>query len=169
VIFTNDNGGERLSDNGPLFHHKATVWEGGIRVPCIIRWPGRLPAGKVTAQPAISMDLTATVLAACGTRPPKGRKLDGVNLLPLLSSDKVVERTFFWRITRPDRRQKAVRHGNWKYVLDGGIEQLFDLAADMGERKDLAYRHPEEVKDLKRRLAEWEKEMAREKPMFQVK
>jgi arylsulfatase A-like enzyme len=169
VIFTNDNGGERLSDNGPFFHHKTTLWEGGIRVPCLLRWPGRLPAGKVSRQPAISMDLTATVLAACSVRPPAGRKLDGIDLLPLLGGDRLRERTFFWRIGRPDRQQRAVRHGDWKYVRDGGMELLFNLAADPGERKDLAYRHPATVGQLRARLAAWEKEMAAEKPMFRVR
>ena len=69
VIFVNDNGGERLSDNSPFFHGKYTLWEGGIRVPCLIRWPGRIPAGAVSNQAAIVMDLTASILAACGGRP----------------------------------------------------------------------------------------------------
>jgi arylsulfatase A-like enzyme len=170
VIFTNDNGGERLSDNGPLFHHKGTVWEGGIRVPCVLRFPGRLPAGKVSEQPGISMDLTATVLAACGVSPPAERKLDGMDLLPILSGKApAAQRTFFWRIDRRERAQRAVRHGNWKYVRDGGIEQLFDLAADVGERKDLAYQHPETLADLRKRYAAWEAEMAEAKPPFSVK
>jgi arylsulfatase A-like enzyme len=169
VIFTNDNGGERLSDNGPLFHHKATVWEGGVRVPCILRWPGHVPAEKVSAQPGISMDLTATAMAACKVSPPRGRPLDGIDLLTVLQGDRVVERTFFWRINRPERRQWAVRQGDWKYVRDGGIEMLFDLGADPGERKDLAYHHPDRVKQLRDKLAGWEKEMAKHKPAHVVK
>jgi arylsulfatase A-like enzyme len=170
VVFTNDNGGERLSDNGPLFHHKATLWEGGIRVPCVLRWPGHLPAGRVSDQAAIMMDLTATALAACRVAPPRGRVLDGLDLLPLLSGRAPpAERTLFWRIDRKDRQQKAVRRGAWKYVRDGGIELLFDLGQDPGERKDLAYRHPEEVVALRRLLAGWEAEMARAKPAFVVK
>lgn len=170
VIFTDDNGGERLSDNGPLFHHKATLWEGGIRVPCILRWPGTIPAGAVSNQPAITMDLTATILAACEVKPPEGRALDGVNLLPVLTgkADMPV-RAFFWRIDRADRKQKAVRMGNWKYVRDGAIEMLFDLSRDVGERKDLGYQNPEKLADLRKLLADWEAEMAREKPAFQVK
>jgi arylsulfatase A-like enzyme len=169
VIFTNDNGGERLSDNGPLFHHKATLWEGGIRVPCILRWPGHLPAGKVSEQPAISMDLTATLVAACGATLPAGRTLDGIDLLPSLTGDRIVPRTFFWRIERADRKQRAVRQGNWKYVRDSGIELLFDLAADPGERKTLAYHHPEVVQNLRQKLAAWEKEMDEAKPAFRVR
>jgi arylsulfatase A-like enzyme len=70
VIFTNDNGGEWLSDSGPLFHHKGSVWEGGIRVPAIIRWPGHIPAGGVSAQVGLTMDLTASILAATGANLP---------------------------------------------------------------------------------------------------
>jgi arylsulfatase A-like enzyme len=170
VIFTNDNGGERLSDNGPFFHHKATLWEGGIRVPCVLRWPGHLPQGKVSEVPAITMDLTATVLAACGVSPPRGRTLDGVDLLPLLTGKAPAgERSFCWRIDRKDRQQKAVRKGRWKYVRDGAIDLLFDLENDPGERKDLSYQHPDKVVERKRLLTQWEEEMARAKPAFIVK
>jgi arylsulfatase A-like enzyme len=170
VIFTNDNGGERLSDNGPFFHHKATVWEGGIRVPCIVRWPGKLPAGKISAQPGIMMDLTTTALAACRVSPPKDRVLDGIDLVPILSGKSpTMERTFYWRIDRADRKQKAVRKGQWKYVRDGSIELLFDLEKDPGERKSLAYQQPEKLAELKRSLAEWETAMAKAKPAFIVK
>ncbi len=169
VVFTNDNGGERLSDNGPLFHHKATLWEGGIRVPCILRWKDHVPVGKVSKQAGISMDLTATVLAACGVKPPAGRKLDGIDLMPYLQGERTIDRTFFWRITRPDRNQRAVRQGQWKYVRDSGYELHFDLSADPGERKTLAYHKPDKVAELRQKLAEWEKEMAKEKPAFVVK
>ncbi len=169
IVFTNDNGGERLSDNRPFFHRKATLWEGGIRVPCILRWPGQVPANKVSPVPALTMDLTATVLAACGAAPPRGRKLDGINLLPIFKGAKAAERAFFWRIDRPDRKQKAVRQGPWKFLRDGGIELLYDLSRDPGERTDVAHLHPEKVEELRKKLAAWEKEMAAEKPMFLVK
>jgi arylsulfatase A-like enzyme len=147
-----------------------TVWEGGIRVPCVMRWPARLPAGKATRQPAITMDLTATILAATGTQPPADRKLDGINLLPLLEQDQpVIERTFCWRVERTARHQKAIRHGQWKFVQDDMVEMLFDLENDVSERHDLFYRKPEIVRDLKRRLAAWEADVASSKPAFVVK
>src|SRR5439155_8100137 len=116
-----DNGGEvRLANNRPLFHHKTTCWEGGIRVPCIVRWPGRLPAGVDQHQVGISMDLAATILAACGAQPPSGRVLDGIDLMPAWTGQQApVERTLCWRVDRVDRKQHAIRHGKWKLVVDG--------------------------------------------------
>ncbi|MGC3967553.1 MAG: sulfatase-like hydrolase/transferase [Pirellulales bacterium] len=164
-LFSSDNGGERLSDNRPLFNHKQSLWEGGIRVPCLARWPVGLPKGKVVRQPAITMDLTATIAAACGAMPSAETPFDGIDLLPILRGDaSEVERTFFWRVARSDRYQKAIRHGNWKYVLDGQLPLLFDLSNDVGERQDLGYRRPDVLKDLQRRLAEWEADLAKNPP-----
>jgi arylsulfatase A-like enzyme len=161
VVFSSDNGGERYSRNAPLFHHKATVWEGGIRVPCVMRWPAKLPKGKVTSQMAITMDLHATFLAAAAAKSPPEKPLDGINLVPLLLSDaNPLERTFFWRIDRSNRKQRAVREGQWKYLNDGNtMDLLFDLAADIGERTNLNFRHPEITARLKQKLAAWEAEM----------
>jgi arylsulfatase A-like enzyme len=157
-LFSSDNGGERLSDNRPLFNHKQSLWEGGIRVPCLMRWPAGLPKDQVTRQPAITMDLTATILSACGASP--ARPLDGVDLLPVLRGEQaMIERTFFWRVARSDRFQKACRRGKWKYVLDGQLPMLFDLEADVGERVDLGYRHPDKLRELAALHAAWEQEM----------
>jgi arylsulfatase A-like enzyme len=170
VIFSSDNGGYQLSDNSPLFHHKTTLWEGGVRVPCLMRWPARLKQGKDIDQPAITMDLSATILAAAGATPPAGRKLDGINLLPILTGQqKQIERTFFWRIDRTARKQKAVRHGPWKYMRDGMLEMLFDLEKDISERRNLAYQHPDIVARLRQMLADWEAEMAKEPTTFVVR
>lgn len=170
VIFTDDNGGDRLSRNAPLFHRKATLWEGGIRVPCLLRWPGQIPAGQVSSQASITMDLTTTILAATSTKPPPRRMLDGMNLLPILKGGKPeVERTLFWRISRDERKQKAVRKGNWKYIRDGDRELLFDLKTDVGERQELYYQHQEVASELRVLLEQWEKEMDRTPPLFSVK
>jgi arylsulfatase A-like enzyme len=169
-VFTDDNGGERLSEVSPLFHHKGTLWEGGIRVPCLVRWPGHIPAGTVSARPAITMDLTATILAATGASLPAGRAPDGVDLLPALRGEgPSAGRTLFWRIERPDRSQRAARQGKWKYVRDGGIEGLFDLEQDPGERRDLGYRFPQVLAAMRGQVARWEAEMARTTPPFVVK
>ena len=157
VIFTNDNGGEWLSRNAPLYHRKATLWEGGIRVPLILRWPGELPRGKTSAQVAITMDVTASILAATGTHAPEGYRPDGIDILPILRGEAPIrERQLFWRIVNPNRRQRAVRSGQWKLLVDAGLYLLFDVGSDPGERTDLAAQHPDIVFALKHRLAAWE-------------
>lgn len=170
VLFTNDNGGERLSINRPFAHRKATLWEGGIRVPGIAHWPGVLPAGRTSGQPCISMDLSATVLAAAGVAGPYSPPLDGEDLLPILTGKAPPrERTFFWRIDREDRKQKAVRQGDWKWLRDGSIELLFNLAEDPGERHDVGYRYPEKLAALRQRMADWEEELKKDPPPKVIK
>jgi arylsulfatase A-like enzyme len=161
VVLSADNGGERWSSNAPLFHHKATLWEGGIRVPCLMRWPDRLPRGRVTAQMGITMDLHATFLAAAGVAPPRDQPPDGIDLIPLLTAGGAPrERTFFWRMDRSNRKQRAIRQGRWKYLNDGNtMDLLFDLAADAGERVNLGYQQPAVLARLKSALAAWEAEM----------
>lgn len=161
IAFSSDNGGERWASNLPFFHHKATLWEGGIRVPCLISWPRVLPRGVVSAQPGITMDLTATFLKAAGGALPVEEPFDGIDLMPHLLGEKpTAERTFYWRMDRSNRKARAIRHGRWKYVDDGGsMDLLFDLDEDPGERVNLHYRHPEIVADLKGRLRTWEQEM----------
>ena len=160
VIFTNDNGGEWLSRNAPLYHRKGTLWEGGIRVPLIMRWPGVLPTGQTSAQAAITMDLTRTILAATNTALPSGYRPDGVNLLPMLSGQSApTDRLLFWRIVRTERQQKAVRSGRWKLLVDGGQYLLFDLGGDPGERHDVAAQHTDLIREMKAQLAAWEKDV----------
>lgn len=163
VIFVNDNGGERLSDNSPFFHSKYSLWEGGIRVPCIVRQPGLIPAGTTSAQPVITMDLTASILATAGVNPPLGVPLDGEDMLPILAGKKPVrERTFCWRLKRPEELvgQWAVRRGKWKYILDREMELLFDLEADPGERRTLAFQHPDLVQELRKAAISWQFDLA---------
>jgi arylsulfatase A-like enzyme len=157
VIFTNDNGGEWLSRNAPLRNRKHTLWEGGIRVPLIIRWPGHLPANKTSAQVAITMDLTASILAATRSAVPTTHKLDGIDLFPGVSGrSQIIERQLFWRTARP-HQQRAVRSGRWKLVQDGINFYLFDVVVDPGETNDLTAAHPERVRQLSAAIDEWEK------------
>ncbi len=159
VVFTNDNGGEWLSRNAPLFHRKQTVWEGGIRVPAIMRWPGRIPADRTTPQVGITMDLTATILAATNTPVPEEANLDGIDLIPLIQeSGEQVERTLFWRVGG-FWRQRAVRRGDWKLLVDGTALMLFDLSRDLGERMDLARSQTNLVADLRGLIRDWEDEV----------
>lgn len=169
-VLSSDNGGERYSDNSPLFHHKSTLWEGGIRVPCLMRWPARLPQGEVTSQVGITMDLSATFATAAGAKPAADRPFDGLNLLAVLTGEqKEQPRTLCWRIDRASRQQKAVRHGPWKYIQDSNVEMLFNLADDISERRDVSFQNPAVFADLKSRLAAWEAEMAKERTEFLVK
>ena len=171
VIFTNDNGGEWLSRNAPLTNRKNTLWEGGIRVPLILRWPGVLPANKVSPQVAITMDLTATILGVSSTSVPVTHKLEGINLLPRLTGQApIVERELFWRGKRP-ALLRAVRSGAWKLVQNGINFYLFDVVQDPGERHDLTALHPALVHRLSARIDAWEKdvdapnrELIRERP-----
>jgi arylsulfatase A-like enzyme len=160
VIYTQDNGGEWLSRNAPLFHRKQSVWEGGIRVPAILRWPGRIPAGRTSDQVGIVMDLTATILAATRSPVPPEARLEGINLLPLLQAGAArVERTLYFRYTLPARRQRAVRQGDWKLMLDGANPMLFNLAADLGERNDLASQRQDIVRRMFPLIAQWEQDV----------
>jgi arylsulfatase A-like enzyme len=158
VIVTNDNGGEWLSRNTPLFHHKGTVWEGGIRVPAILRWPGHIPAGKVSGQVGITMDLTATILGVTGTPIPVEARLDGINLMPVLEGRvPEIERTLFWRVTGA-RPQQAVRSGDWKLLFDGRA-MLFNVRTDLGERTNLIGERSDIARRLRPLLAAWQQEV----------
>jgi arylsulfatase A-like enzyme len=159
VIFTNDNGGEWLSRNAPLFHHKGSVWEGGIRVPTIVRWPGRIRAGRVSGQVGITMDLTASILAATGTPIPSEARLEGINLFPVLEGrTPEIERTLFWRVVL-GRSQQAVRSGEWKLIMDNGRPLLFNLRTDVGERNNLIGQRSDIARRLRPLLAAWQEEV----------
>ncbi len=159
VIFTNDNGGEWLSRNTPLFQNKGTVWEGGIRVPAVIRWPGRIPAGRVSGQVGITMDLTASILAATGTPVPAEVRLDGIDLLPVLEGRvPEIERTLFWRVIGPSP-QRAVRSGDWKLLFDGPRPMLFNVRTDLGERNNMIGQRPDIARRLRSLLAAWQSDV----------
>ena len=156
VIFTSDNGGERYSHNWPFSFKKLDLWEGGIRVPAIVRWPGLIPASRTTEQAATTMDWTSTILAVAGTKPDPAYALDGVDLMPVCKGTRTVyDRTLFWRT----RRQEAARIGNWKYLKEPGGEHLFDLSVDLGEKVDLRAKQPEVFKKVKDQFVAWNKGM----------
>ena len=152
VIFTYDHGGRHLVDSSPLFHGFGTLWEGGIRVPLIIRWPNQANSGVTISTPTIAMDLTATMLDVA-LQNSAINNLDGISLLDKRTDLKPAEeRKFFWR----RGKMKAVRQGSWKYVIDGNSQLLFNLDADIGERKNLFAQHPIIVNRLRDALAAWE-------------
>lgn len=152
VVFTSDNGGERFSDTWPLVGKKMDLLEGGIRVPYIARWPAHLPAGRTSAQLAITMDWVPTFLAAAGVAPHPDYPPDGIDLL-----GKPVERSLYWRMKF--REQKAMRSGNWKYLSIEGDEFLLDLSRDSRERANYKNRNPEKFRELRERYHAWEASM----------
>jgi arylsulfatase A-like enzyme len=153
VIFTSDNGGERFSYNWPFRGQKFSLWEGGIRVPAIVRWPGVVPVGVTTQQVAITMDWTSTMLAAGSAKPDPAYSLDGQDLLPvILGSKATYERTLFWRTSIQD----AVLKGRWKYVRDGKNEYLFDLSIDEREQANYRELNPTMFQQLQNEFKRWD-------------
>jgi arylsulfatase A-like enzyme len=157
------------SNNAPLRGSKRTTLEGGVRVPFVMHWKGKLPAGKVYEQPVIQLDILPTALAAAGAEGPL-EELDGVNLLPYLRGEKSSSphETLYWRFGA----QMAIRHGDWKLVrYDTAVEtdqtspgargsavsplKLYNLANDIGESRDLSEKNPEKVKELQSLYAQW--------------
>jgi len=155
VIFTSDNGGERYSFNWPFSFQKMNLWEGGIRVPAIVRWPGIVPAGKVTSQAAATMDWTATIVALAGGKPHPDYPFEGENLLPVLTGAPPHDRTLFWRI----RVQSAARMGKWKYLKEANAEHLFDLSVDPGEKAELRTKYPEVFSKIRAEYEKWNAQM----------
>lgn len=157
VIFTNDNGGERYSDSGGLTNGKATVWEGGIRVPAFVRWPGKIKQGSSTEQIAITMDWTVTLLSVAGAKPHADFPVDGMDLMPVMTGkSKIIPRVLFWRLTQR-KNEKAVRMGEWKYLIDATGEYLFNVANDPFEKTNLKDVNPEVYNSLREKYAVWEK------------
>lgn len=166
VVFTNDNGGQTQvgADNGPLRGRKGTLYEGGVRVPMCMRWPGKLQAGGVIDEPVISLDLLPTFLALSGQPLPASAASDGIDLSVRLlgRQDRLPTRDLFWRGSGREG-PVAMRRGRHKLVasLQGGARSfaLYDLETDLGEQKDLAAAQPEMLAELRKALATWEGEL----------
>ena len=162
VIFTSDNGGERFSDVWPFTGRKTELLEGGLRIPSIIRWPGRIPAGQTTPQVSITMDWFATLLAAGGGRPHADYPPDGINLLPMLTGQSApVSRTLFWRYNA--NQQRAVRSGDMKFLKIRENTFLFNVVEDPLERGNLRQRQPEVYGRLVQEFENWNTQMLPER------
>ena len=164
VIFTSDNGSRARDEggsNGPLRSTKGTTWEGGQRVPCIMRWPGVIPAGTECNELALSMDLHPTLAAITGATLPSDRTIDGKDIRPLMQAEKDAEsphESFFYY---KRNSIEAVRSGQWKLHIrkdDEEMQQLYNLESDIGETENLYEQHPEIVADLQTKIdaCRWE-------------
>ena len=157
VVFTSDNGGERFSDNWPFSGKKSELLEGGIRVPTIVRWPGRVTRGGETDVPVMTMDWLPTLVSIAQAEVPENYEADGVDVTSVLFGADLKERELFWRFKL--HNQKSVRLGRWKYLSIAGHEFLFDIAADPLERANLKSRRPDVFNELKASYEAWNAEM----------
>jgi arylsulfatase B len=153
VFFLSDNGGptrELTSSNSPLRDGKGSMYEGGIRVPFLVQWQGTVPAGQVYDEPVTSLDIFLTVAAAADSPVRDGQGIDGVNLLPHLTGQEhgLPHNTLYWRMGEA----AALRRGDWKLVRPRGRRteawELYNLAADRAEARDLAATEPELLSSL---------------------
>jgi len=158
VVFISDNGGpvdQNASINAPLNGQKGILLEGGIRVPFIMKWPGKLPAGVTYENPVISLDFAPTFIAAAGGNVMEDDNLDGVNLIPWLTNmrDDKPHNSFNWKFTI----SAAIRDGEWKLIrLPDRLPMLFNLIDDISEQHDLAAKYPERTKRMLKELGEWD-------------
>jgi arylsulfatase A-like enzyme len=170
LLFTSDNGGEtRVTTNAPLRGGKSELYEGGIREPFIIRWPGKIPAGVVCDQPISTVDLYPTFLDMAGIEPDPKQQLDGVSLFPLLraESDHLRRDPLFWYYPLPEkhflggRSSDMIRKDNYKLIefFDDRTVELYDVVDDVGEQSDLSSVMPEKVAELQNDLAAWRRDV----------
>jgi arylsulfatase A-like enzyme len=158
VVFTSDNGGERFSDNWPLVGGKMDLTEGGIRVPWIAHWPAVIKPGGVSSQLCMTMDWSATMLAAAGVAAHPDYPLDGVSLLPVLrDASHGFSRPLYWRMNH--RGQRALRDGDWKYLAVDGNEYLFNIPADERERANHARLEPARLDAMRAAWQAWDATM----------
>jgi arylsulfatase A-like enzyme len=158
VVFTSDNGGERFSDSWPLVGGKMDLTEGGIRVPWIAHWPAVVAPGTTSSQHCMTMDWSATLLDVGGGKPHSDYLLDGQSLAKLLHDPThSIDRPLYWRMNH--RGQRALRDGEWKYLMVDGHEYLFNIPADERERANLAKREPERLARMRQQWLDWDATM----------
>ena len=158
VVFVSDNGNapSRPGSNAPFSGGKYTTWEGGIRMPFMMKWPGHIRAGQIYEEPVSTLDILPTAAAACGVPTTPAQALDGVDLLPFLREERdgAPHEALFWKLAG----YSAARVGRWKLYLEPrkGIARLHDLEADPTEKVDLSATHPEVFADLMARYSAWD-------------
>ncbi len=174
VVFTSDNGAfDGVGDNRPLRESKGYLYEGGIRVPMIVRWPGKVGKGEVTEVPVMSTDLFPTILECAGAEPDPATPLDGESLLELLKGGGTLKReALFWHYPNyafhgGNRLGSAMREGDFKLIenFDDGSVELYDLSKDLSEEKNLATTMPDVAERMKARLHAWREESGAAMPI----
>ena len=161
VLFFSDNGGSGGADNAPLCAGKSQVFEGGVRVCCLIRYPKRIPAGSVNREFLTSLEVFPTLLKLAGVAPPKDVVLDGFDIMPVLAEGQPSPRTeMCWK----RRAKEAARVGNWKWIREETGVYLFDLSKDLEEQHNLAVKMPEKTAEMQRRFENWLQQMDAAEP-----
>ena len=175
VIFTSDNGGfAKATSNSPLRANKGSNYEGGIRVPVLMQWPGHITPESVCAEPVISNDFYPTILEATGVKARPFQHLDGKSLIPLLSDRDDFQRdALYWHYPHYNQHPQSfpsgvIRDGDWKLIenFETGELQLFNLAMDIGESKNLVQQQPELTAKLLAKLKRWRKSVGAD-PMLE--
>ena len=162
VFFLSDNGGAKKNraDNGALRDCKHSPYEGGIRVPFLVQWPGAVPAGTVCEEPTICLDIMPTICAAAGVELPRDREYDGKDMLPALRGEAAepLHEALFWK---GDDGQWAVRAGEWKLLNNRqGEVELYNLDTDLGETQNLLAQHPDIAGRLQQQYDAWTEGLA---------
>ena len=162
IIFQSDNGGSLgHASNYPLRGGKAQFFEGGIRVPCIIKWPGKIGRGLENHEFLSALEMFPTLTKAAGAELPDSVVYEGFDMLPVLQGKKPSEREqLFWEF----RSDSAARVGDWKWVRSKRGSGLYNLAEDIGEKNDLSAKHPEIIRKMETAFAAWRKEMDEAEP-----
>jgi len=166
VIFAGDNGGTRSARNAPFSGIKGSTYEGGIRVPAMVKWPGVVPAGTISGQPCITFDFTASMARIAGAKPAPEKPFEGIDIIKhVVKGQPDFARTLYWRKPRGTTLWKGVREGTLKYIGqkrgESYREYLFDLATDTAEKNNLKETRPRDFKRLKNLYDAWEEKTRR--------
>jgi uncharacterized sulfatase len=177
IVFLSDNGGLEheqsgriVTSNKPLRGEKGTLYEGGIRIPAIFRWPGTIPAGNDCTTPAITTDLLPTLLELASARAPENQPQDGVSLAHLLREPNAsLERpAIYWHLPHYHHSTpaSAMRQGDWKLIefFETGDCELYDLRHDLGEHKNLAAEQADRLQSMRVALSNWRKQVSARMP-----
>ncbi|MCA9040165.1 MAG: sulfatase, partial [Planctomycetaceae bacterium] len=164
-----DGDGPEVMSNEPLRAEKGTLYEGGIRVPFIIKWPGHIPAGAESAQPVCSIDLLPTIAELTGQAASQKQSVDGVSLAPaVLSQQEIPQRNLYWHYPHYHHcaPSGAIRSGRYKLIeeYEDGRVELYDLEQDLGEEQNLAEEQPELASRLQKELADWRSKVNAQMP-----